>query len=401
MFAGSGILAQEKPTSAVDKVLWHMTDASGYHFRMTNTLGNVEPDHSAELDPFKTAAQLYGPGPLTPPPVPGEATQGYINSVGFGHPFAHVMDRCFFNGQELPCQLVTHQSESSMNAGKGGLQPGIRNLRDRRSGQVIGTVVWDSSIGWVPTGTTHTTVTSSEAAANNVPLGTTALLFPGWFAEAYGLEHSNIGIPDPGWENNWQQNSMSAGTMNLSFQWDDADQRSYGRDREQLIRGEINKLLSQACIDAFSTAIATRNERNQQFDFRSVNSPTTLKSTPLNLLYGSGVVIAPASILLHKTGAEIGITESERKAYGDYVWSPGVGGMTIRDKPGEPRSTTDGKFHLFLTNRAFDGSVGSLVEILAHEFIHGGGQLPDSGTPYVMQDLARFKDYNNIIAACE
>jgi YD repeat-containing protein len=206
VFGGAtGLLAQEKPTSAVDKVLWHLTDAAGFHFRKTNTLGNVEPDHSAELDPFNTNVDLQAPGAINPPPLPGEATQGYINSVGFGSLFAHTLDRCFINGQEQPCQLVMRSGEASKTVPISNMQGitigNVRPLYAADQGRYIGSVTWNMRYGWLPTGTKWTTVTHIEAEANNVPDGTAAFLFPGWFAEAYGMdgtgiEHSNIGIPD-------------------------------------------------------------------------------------------------------------------------------------------------------------------------------------------------------------
>lgn len=117
---GSGVLAQEKTSTGSDAVLWRLTDESGYHVRLTNMDGDVEPDYSAELDPFGTNARISAPGPLQDPSIPGERENGALNTLGFGDPIASGMGECRLNGAEVSCQRAL----GAMSNGSGTVDAG-------------------------------------------------------------------------------------------------------------------------------------------------------------------------------------------------------------------------------------------------------------------------------------
>ena len=116
VYGGAGILAVEKPVTTSDKVMYRLTDAAGYQVRMTLSTGVVEPDQSAELDPFLTNAHLHAP-PSSPSHVPGEQTQGSLNSLGFGDAFTSGYTRCNIDGTDVPCK----QAFATMASGAAGL----------------------------------------------------------------------------------------------------------------------------------------------------------------------------------------------------------------------------------------------------------------------------------------
>ena len=193
-------------------------------------------------------------------------------------------------------------------------------------------------------------------------------------------------------------NSMGASTMRLTFIWDPYEGMSYGKDKEKQIRDAVTKLLTEPCLDAFDDAKISH--RDASFDIFNFDPEIGLKYNPWQLLYGKGVVIAPASTLLHMSAQALGITEDARLGYQQFVWEPGVGGFTIRDIPGEPRGTTDGQVHIFLTANYFNGSLDS-GEVMPHEFVHGGGQPPIPRIfPLPVHDLYGFPGYNKIIEKC-
>jgi YD repeat-containing protein len=128
---GSGILAQEKTSSGSDAVLWHLSDESGYQVRFTNMDGDVEPDYSAELDPFGTDARTAAPGPVQMPTTPGEEQNGSLNSIGFGDPIASGMGECRLNGMEVSCQQALgamSNGSGQVNFAQGAAGSGILNL---------------------------------------------------------------------------------------------------------------------------------------------------------------------------------------------------------------------------------------------------------------------------------
>lgn len=128
--------------------------------------------------------------------------------------------------------------------------------------------------------------------------------------------------------------------------------------------------------------------------------------SPRRLLVEAGVVFRPSKDLYLYSIRELGLVDKRtREAYALAFSTGRVQAATVSPELGGVRRTTDARPRIFLHDTAFYGEsyllgTYSFHEVLAHEFIHAGGQPPSPGW-FFQHDLASFPHYDKIMRACK
>ncbi len=155
-------------------------------------------------------------------------------------------------------------------------------------------------------------------------------------------------------------------------------------NEEVSIREALAPLFTQQCTAAFTKA--------------------GLRS-PAEVALREGVVILPSSSLYYYSARSLGLVdERTRTAYQWEFSTARAQAGTVSHVLYGVRRTTDGRARIFLHETAFMGESfifgwRSLNSVLAHEFIHVGGQPPVSGW-FFEDDLGGFEHYDEIMDAC-
>lgn len=154
---------------------------------------------------------------------------------------------------------------------------------------------------------------------------------------------------------------------------------------ENRIRKELRHLVTPRCGEAFKVA--------------HLQSPRELFMT-------TGVVFYPSELLYLYPARDLGlISERTRIEYKKEFSTGRVQAATVSAKLYGVARTLDGRPRFFIHETAFLGESLifdrlSLSDVLAHEFIHAGGQPPTPGW-FFQDDLGGFKDYDKIMEACK
>jgi hypothetical protein len=158
----------------------------------------------------------------------------------------------------------------------------------------------------------------------------------------------------------------------------------FSAGEERLIRKNMASLFTSRCTEAFAKA--------------GLRSPAEVAAR-------EGVVILPARYLYKYSAKRIGLASEEpRRAYSEAFSSGRAQSGTVPSTLNGAHLTTDGRARIFLHDTAFLGKSFiferySLNDVLAHEFIHVGGQSSKSGW-FFQHDLVGFEPYDEIMGAC-
>jgi hypothetical protein len=127
--------------------------------------------------------------------------------------------------------------------------------------------------------------------------------------------------------------------------------------------------------------------------------------SPAEMAMNEGVVIMPSNALYYLSAKTLGLVdERTQMAYQEEFTSGRAQAGTVTSKLYGVQLTTDGRPRIFLHDSAFAGESlkyrrFSLHDVLAHEFIHVGGQPPKAKSVF-QHDLAGFEHYDEIMGAC-
>lgn len=155
-------------------------------------------------------------------------------------------------------------------------------------------------------------------------------------------------------------------------------------EEERAVLKELRRLVQPQCVVAYSRA-GLRN--------------------PLEVMTEEGVVLRPSVDLHSHSARQLGlVSDATRRVYREEFSSCRSQAGTVSARLYGVRLTTDGRARVFLHDTAFQGEwfiFGrlSLRDVLAHEFMHVGGQPPTPGW-FFQHDLAGFEHYDEIMRAC-
>jgi len=163
--------------------------------------------------------------------------------------------------------------------------------------------------------------------------------------------------------------------------------------RTAQVRAELPRLFNPKCADAF-----------HRYGLKS----------PSEFVMTSGWVIRPAFDLSGLSGltlAQLGLEHQETRENYRLKFDQGAEGGTITPFEGSTKLTTDGRVQTYLNNNAFAGPgptdpfLSYLDDVITHEAMHGGGAGKVPAPWYffggLRHDLAGFRGYNEILAACK
>lgn len=127
--------------------------------------------------------------------------------------------------------------------------------------------------------------------------------------------------------------------------------------------------------------------------------------SPVEVAMHEGVIIMPSSALYYYSARSLGfVNRRTRVAYQHEFSSGRAQAGTVSYVLNGVQRTTDGRARVFLHVTAFLGESFifrrlPLNGVLAHEFIHVGGQPPTPGW-FFEDDLGGFEHYDKIMKAC-
>ncbi len=169
---------------------------------------------------------------------------------------------------------------------------------------------------------------------------------------------------------------ISAGLMFINFT----------PDEERKVREAMSSLFTRRCTQAFNDA--------------GLRSPAEVAVRP-------GIVFRPYADLLNYRARKLGLRrERTRERYAAEFSSGHAQAGTISPRFKGSWVTIDGRPHVYLHDTAFLGQSLvfrrlSLRDVMIHEGLHVGGQLPSWGWLGPLEhDLAGLAHYNRIIKAC-